>query len=66
MHEALLTIVYHWPMSIFDTTPVGRILNRFSADVNTIDNTLPALLQTERQAFFGVKPFKLKSLLWAA
>ncbi|KAL5281109.1 ABCC2.2 family protein [Megaselia abdita] len=44
MHNLLLRSVFHWPMELFDTTPVGRILNRFSKDINTLDNTLPELL----------------------
>lgn len=44
-HKLLLKSVLRWPMELFDTTPVGRILNRFSKDVDVLDNVLPDLLQ---------------------
>eukprot|EP00934_Nitzschia_sp_Nitz4_P007307 Nitzschia sp. Nitz4//scaffold4_size323378//100305//104932//NITZ4_000644-RA/size323378-snap-gene-0.448-mRNA-1//-1//CDS//3329553351//7297//frame0 len=40
MFKELLEVVLHVPMSFFDTTPVGRIINRFSKDMDTVDNQL--------------------------
>ena len=40
MHKQAIFRVMHAPMSFFETTPLGRIMNRFSKDIDTIDNTL--------------------------
>ncbi|KAI9463349.1 ABC transporter [Lactarius psammicola] len=40
MHNNAITRVMLGPMSFFETTPVGRIMNRFSKDIDTIDNVL--------------------------
>ena len=36
LHERLLHTVMRSPMSFFDTNPTGRIVNRFSADIDKI------------------------------
>ncbi|KAH9068492.1 ABC transporter [Lactarius deliciosus] len=40
LHDNAITRVMLSPMSFFETTPVGRIMNRFSKDIDTIDNML--------------------------
>ncbi|XP_050076526.1 multidrug resistance-associated protein 1 isoform X5 [Anopheles maculipalpis] len=44
VHKLLLDNVLHLPMDFFDTTPIGRILQRFSKDVDVLDVRLPGLL----------------------
>lgn len=41
-------------MGRFDTTPLGRILNRFSKDVDVVDNILPQVIRSWIMMFFGV------------
>lgn len=43
-HETLLDGVLRAPMSFFERTPVGRVLNRFGADTETIDRRIPGTL----------------------
>lgn len=42
LHHNLLLNKLHTPQSFFDTTPIGRIINRFSKDIYVIDEALPA------------------------
>ncbi|GFN99334.1 multidrug resistance-associated protein 1 [Plakobranchus ocellatus] len=53
LHSSMLTNIMRSPMNFFDTTPSGRILNRFSRDVETIDNTIPAQFRSWMSTFFG-------------
>ena len=45
IHSQLLMNVLRAPMSFFDTTPVGRVVNRFSKDISTIDNDIPGCIR---------------------
>ncbi|XP_071807652.1 ATP-binding cassette sub-family C member 9-like [Asterias amurensis] len=40
IHERVLKNVTQSPMRFFDTTPIGRILNRFSTDTKMVDQTI--------------------------
>lgn len=40
LHNSMLRRVLKAPMSWFNVTPTGRIINRFSKDIETIDNTI--------------------------
>ncbi|KAG1691095.1 Canalicular multispecific organic anion transporter 2 [Nymphon striatum] len=52
LHENMLQNIMRSPMSFFDTTPMGRILNRFSKDINDIDvNILWSILDTFQTVF---------------
>lgn len=41
LHENMANAVFRAPMTFFETTPMGRILNRFSNDIYKIDEVLP-------------------------
>lgn len=40
LHNAMAVSVLRAPMSFFETTPIGRILNRFSNDIYKVDEVL--------------------------
>lgn len=40
LHERMANAIFRSPMSFFDTTPTGRILNRFSSDIYRVDEVL--------------------------
>uniref|UniRef100_A0A4W4E6I1 ATP-binding cassette, sub-family C (CFTR/MRP), member 9 n=1 Tax=Electrophorus electricus TaxID=8005 RepID=A0A4W4E6I1_ELEEL len=46
LHHNLLNKIIHAPLRFFDITPLGQILNRFSADTNIIDQHIPSTLES--------------------
>ncbi|XP_063223011.1 multidrug resistance-associated protein 1-like [Bacillus rossius redtenbacheri] len=45
LHNGMLANILRLPQSLFDTTPVGRILTRFSSDVNVLDTMFPMIIR---------------------
>nr|VZI16707.1 unnamed protein product [Spirometra erinaceieuropaei] len=45
LHRRMLARVLRAPCYFFDTTPQGRILNRFSLDIASIDHNLPHAME---------------------
>jgi ABC-type multidrug transport system fused ATPase/permease subunit len=46
LHELLLSGVMRAPMSFFDTTSMGRVMNRFSKDMDSMDTRLQQCMPT--------------------
>ncbi|XP_075152488.1 multidrug-Resistance like Protein 1 isoform X4 [Haematobia irritans] len=43
LHSTLLMNIFRLPLQFFDTNPIGRILSRFSKDLEALDTVLPRL-----------------------
>ncbi|KAL1117649.1 hypothetical protein AAG570_003964 [Ranatra chinensis] len=54
IHKTLLDSVVMAKVAFFDSSPLGRILNRFSSDMYTIDDTLPFILNILLAQLFGL------------
>lgn len=53
-HDQLLHSIMRSPLSFFDTTPMGRIVNRFSRDIESIDNDVPLCFNLSMGNIFWV------------
>ncbi|KAL3269849.1 hypothetical protein HHI36_008907 [Cryptolaemus montrouzieri] len=54
IHAQLLSNVLHLPNKFFDITPKGRILARFSADLDKVDMRLPKTMDMVSRQLFKV------------
>ncbi|XP_025902601.1 canalicular multispecific organic anion transporter 2 isoform X1 [Nothoprocta perdicaria] len=52
LHAGLLENKFHTPQSFYDTTPTGRIINRFSKDIYVIDEVIPPTILMFLGTFF--------------
>lgn len=67
LHKFMLFNILRTPLSFFDVTPVGRLLSRFSGDVETVDEEIPYDLLDIIMCTAEVKSwFKIQALvlLW--
>ncbi|XP_034455993.1 multidrug resistance-associated protein 7 [Hippoglossus hippoglossus] len=54
VHNRLLDRVLKATVTFFDTTPLGRVLNRFSSDLYSVDDSLPFILNILLANLFGL------------
>ncbi|XP_039359660.1 ATP-binding cassette sub-family C member 12 isoform X1 [Mauremys reevesii] len=54
LHDDVFYKILLSPMSFFDTTPTGRLMNRFSKDIDELDVRLPFHAENFLQQFFMV------------
>ncbi|KAL4122728.1 hypothetical protein QTP88_015009 [Uroleucon formosanum] len=66
LYELTNSRIFRNPKSLFDTTPIGRILNRVTQDIDIIDNSLPSsissFIQTTVSRFYVATSRQLKRL----
>ncbi|CAL8146550.1 unnamed protein product [Orchesella dallaii] len=54
LHSQMLARIMRAPLSFFEVTPLGRIVNRFSRDVDSMDNILPPILRFTLSGIFNI------------
>eukprot|EP00064_Thunnus_orientalis_P019831 superscaffoldBa00005143_g19961 len=54
LHSRLLNNILRVPMVFFDTTPIGRVVNRFAKDIFTVDEAIPQSFRSWLLCLLGV------------
>ncbi|XP_070772711.1 ATP-binding cassette sub-family C member 2 isoform X2 [Enoplosus armatus] len=54
LHSRLLNNMLRVPMVFFDTTPIGRVVNRFAKDIFTVDEAIPQSFRSWLLCLLGV------------
>lgn len=54
LHLGLLHNVLRSPMSFFERTPSGNLVNRFSKEMDTIDSMIPQIIKMFMGSLFNV------------
>ena len=62
MHLAMLIGILRAPASFFDSTPVGRLLGRFSKDIDEVDNNFDMYVADGIYCFFEVTANRLLTI----
>jgi ATP-binding cassette, subfamily C (CFTR/MRP), member 1 len=54
LHNKMLHQLIRAPLHFFDMTPLGRITNRFSSDMDVVDVTVPLSLRQVISSVFNI------------
>uniref|UniRef100_A0A673A259 Multidrug resistance-associated protein 1 n=1 Tax=Sphaeramia orbicularis TaxID=375764 RepID=A0A673A259_9TELE len=54
LHQSMLYDVLRSPMSFFERTPSGNLVNRFGKEIDTIDSVIPSILKMFTGSLFNV------------
>ncbi|XP_061829744.1 multidrug resistance-associated protein 1 [Nerophis lumbriciformis] len=54
LHQSMLYDVLRSPMSFFERTPSGNLVNRFAKEIDTIDTVIPSILKMFLGSLFNV------------
>ncbi len=54
LHQTMLYNILRSPMSFFERTPSGNLVNRFAKETDTIDSVIPSVIKMFMGSMFNV------------